>query len=155
RDRPDEPTQHRGDRPRRRQSFFTIRVMRSADGGRTWARTSVNSAQDGQAATNFRFDPRIAYDRFGNLFISYIGEQPAPLQHRLFLLQSNDKGATFGNVRVAGLEAGGSMDRDFLAIGPFGGNLAQDAVYVGWRDIGAFNGAGDKIVFAQTISTGA
>ena len=136
--------------------FNNVNVSRSADGGRTWTRISIGVAQDGLAGTNFRFDPRIAWDRFGNLFAMYIGRDTTGVQtRRMIMLQSNDKGATFGNVRIAFTEVGSSLDRGFLAIGPNGANLAQDAIYLGWRDSSAVNGGGDKIIVAATTSTAA
>ena len=50
--------------------FGTMDTFFSTNGGTTWTRVALGNAQDGFTST-FRFDPAVAFDANGNVFVAY------------------------------------------------------------------------------------
>ncbi len=46
-------------------------LYRSADGGRTWATTTIDNSIDSFGAASTRFDPVLGYDGSGKLYVAY------------------------------------------------------------------------------------
>ncbi len=126
-------------------------LLHSEDAGTTWTSVAIGAAIDGVAAA-FRSDPRVAYDRFGNLYVNYFTFGPSVM----LVLQSFDNGVTFPNVITVAVDGAGGMDKQWCVIGPDGANLAQDAIYVGWDDnAGTFTGGLPGVVVSGAVVTGA
>jgi hypothetical protein len=111
-------------------AFVTMVAVHSNDGGLTWASTSIDGTVDGFAAATERFDPSIAFDARGNLFISYIESDAG--NDRMLVAESTDGGATFPTVRTVETAAAGGLDKDSLATGldPATGNQAVYVTYI-------------------------
>jgi hypothetical protein len=124
----------------------TILLAHSEDGGTTWTQNLIGPGVDGLAAD--RIDPRVNYDRFGNLYVCYFNRAP----RTLIVLQSFDNGATFPFIRT--VFADPSIDKEFLVTGPDGANPAQEAIYVGWDSGPAATGT-SGIVASGATCTGA
>ncbi|HEU5090102.1 MAG TPA: sialidase family protein, partial [Roseiflexaceae bacterium] len=97
----------------------------SGDGGRTWDRRSIF----GSGSTAACCDAQATFDRFGNLFLTYLGSD-----RNVYLAASFDAGQTFG-VLLA-LTSTGDADQPAVAAGP-GSTSAPGSVWVSY-----FNGAG-------------
>ena len=105
-------------------------LYRSADGGRTWATTTIDNSIDSFGAASTRFDPVLGYDASGKLYVAY-GVNDAT-NTRLVVLASSDDGATFTQTTTVDSVADiiGSINRFNLATGPDG--LGHQAVYVAY-----------------------
>ncbi len=84
---------------------ITLDVYRSLDGGTTWTNTYTfdGTLDDGLATVGKRFDPAIAFDANGLLYVAYGhgGQTAAPARpSRLVSATSTDGGLTFGNFQV-------------------------------------------------------
>jgi hypothetical protein len=111
----------------------------SVDDARTWAAKAIGGAVDGYAQ-GARSEAKVAFDRFGNLYVSYVHHDGRDAH--VVLLQSADGGDTFPVVRtvctaqttlIGLVEIGTTVQRGhFLAVGPDGSDAAKEAVYVGW-----------------------
>jgi hypothetical protein len=77
-----------------------IDIYRSFDGGNTWAKTAIDNGtvgfNDGTGAGT-RFDPTIAFDDNGNLFVAYGND--VGTSTKAVLARSTDGGATWGQFR--------------------------------------------------------
>jgi hypothetical protein len=102
----------------------------SSDGGLTWTFNDVGTGtgpgNDGLAGS--RGDPANAWDSFGNLFVSYIQEDPtspigaAPIDP---ILMSTDGGHTFTQVAALADPNALLLDQESLAVGPGPGGQGQ------------------------------
>jgi hypothetical protein len=87
-------------------SPITLDVYRSTDGGATWSTTQITSANDGLPAQGNRYDPALAFDANGVLYIAYgvrgtagtPGTPATPSQ--LVAAVSTDGGQKFTNFSV-------------------------------------------------------
>ena len=64
-------------------------VWYSLDGGATWTANFVDENADGFGANDFRFDPNVAFDSDGNVYIVY---STVGTGNRLVLVRSSDGG---------------------------------------------------------------
>ncbi len=153
----------------RLDSPITLDVYRSVDGGATWTTTQIDNADDGLGAAANRFDPAIAYDANGRLYIAY-GVRgtagPPATQTRLVGAVSTDDGQTFTNFRVIDAQndpnGGGTpppgLDKWYLTTGvdPNSGGQAAYISYVHFAREGAGNNIpDDRIRVAGTRDGGA
>ena len=108
----------------------SLGLFRSADGGVTWATTTIDNTVDGLSATATRSDPSLAYDTAGNLFVSYIVNDGT--DSSLMALTSTNDGATFSHViTVDSVPIGLAIfSGTNLGTGPDGLGLGNQAVYV-------------------------
>jgi hypothetical protein len=110
-------------------------VSRSFDGGKTWATTLLGSAQDKLSANTNRVDPHLAFDRFGNLYVTY-EVAASRTEIRVIVARSSNGGQTFtASTAVAG--QGLNVDYPIIATGPDATNLNQETVWVGYTDTAA------------------
>ena len=117
------------------------------DGGKTWTITTLGGAQDGLDAFTERTDARVAFDAFGNCYVTYI-VAASSTEIRLVAARSSDGGATFSFTAAASnptLQA----DSPFIATGADAGNPSAQAVWIAYED-----GATDRIYAVNAISTG-
>jgi hypothetical protein len=128
-------------------AFFegtSFQVYFSTDGGVTWGATTIDAALDGGDAAAFRNFGMVAYDAFGNLWLSYLYDDPTLDEARVWTAISGDQGATFAVVDNFSLPGGGiapfgTLDRPCLAVGPAGGSTTDQAVYVSYMDLSLAN----------------
>ena len=107
-------------------------IGRSFDGGRTWAHTSLGGTQDKLSGNTNRVDPHITYDRFGNLYVTYL-VAASTTELRVIVARSSDGGRTFAaSTAVAGQGLG--IDFPIIATGPDATNLGRETVWVGYTD---------------------
>jgi hypothetical protein len=91
--------------------------MISMDNGRTWVRTTIADGNPSNPAGDMLqaySDPALAFDDFGNLFLTY--NAYPPLQAALYV--SSDNGQTFQ--LVPGFDGGNHYDLPRVAVGPSG-----------------------------------
>src|SRR5258706_7774707 len=95
----------------------------STDGGGTWTRRRMADGTDGLPRVSY--DPVVAWDKFGNLFLAYMSNDGTAI----ILNRSIDGGQSFVNIAVLGST---SIDYPMLAVGP-GQNGVGASVWVAWN----------------------
>jgi hypothetical protein len=97
------------------------------DDGRTWTQGAVGPpgslSDDGLGAGAFRFDPMGIFDRFGNYYCVYGGEDPVTTNRFVFIHQSADGGQTFASFAAFPLPVNPNLDRWTVDSGPRSGTL--------------------------------
>jgi hypothetical protein len=114
-------------------TFFTL------DGGQTWALVALGDADD-RLTSNFRFDPTVAFDDDGNVYVAYgvrTAAVPSGTQTTIIVAKSTDGGQTYtqftragtapDNPRGSGLPG---SDKWHLATGPDPLEPTQQNVYL-------------------------
>lgn len=107
-------------------------VFYTRDGGVTWDTTRIGDSVDGRTSTE-RFDPSIAFDAEGNLFVAYGVRNQATFSTELIVARSQDGGETFDHFFEVDAAPGvGNLDKWHIATGPSGPNNAGQAVYIAY-----------------------
>ena len=106
-----------------------VDLYSSMDGGVTWTTNTIDGSDDGTAST-FRFDPSIAFDATGNLYVAYGMDPTAGGPRELIVARSTDGGATLDQFTT--VDVGTGLDKWHLATGldPSTGNQAIYITYV-------------------------
>ncbi|MEZ0263739.1 MAG: sialidase family protein [Phycisphaerae bacterium] len=111
-------------------------VSRSLDGGKTWAKSLITSAQDRLIANTPRVDARAVFDSYGNLYVAYMCGA-SYTETRIVVARSTDGGATFAAGNVTYAVAGTQFDPDAPAlatgVNPGGGQ----AIWMSFTDYDA------------------
>lgn len=124
-------------------------ISRSFDGGKTWAQTSIGSAQDKLSGSTPRVDPHVTFDAFGNAYVAYMVASSSS-ELRIIVARSSDGGGSWtAQTAVSGLGLG--PDFPFIATGPDATNLSRQTVWVGVTDD---NARRVKIVAARSTGLG-
>jgi hypothetical protein len=146
---------------------ITLDVYRSTDGGATWSTTQITNANDGALGTGTtgnRYDPALAFDANGVLYIVYGYRGTTP--DRLIAATSTDGGAIFGNFRLidsqngftpsgAGAQPLPGVDRWTLTTGRVAGSNNQCAVIAYTQNVAEGNNNADqRIVVVGTQNGG-
>ena len=123
----------------------------SRDGGVTWARTTIGAALDGFPAGATRSFPNVEYDRFGNLWLSYIIDDftVGADSSAIFLAISFDQGASFVGVPSPIGGAAGVLAQTLVGAG-LAGNLFRPSLATGLEPATAFEAAAVAYVDATT-----
>ncbi|MBI2826337.1 MAG: exo-alpha-sialidase [Planctomycetia bacterium] len=97
--------------------------MRSSDGGATWtAPVLLGTGTDGLAAA--KGDPSVAYDRFGNLYVTYVDNSA---NKEIIVGRSTDNGATWTQIGNFG-----KGDQPTIVAGPSSA-AAKGDVWLTWQ----------------------
>ena len=105
---------------------------RSMDGGATWT-TSLVGTQDGFNAGNPRPDAHVAFDSFGNLYLTYM-VAASSTEIRVVVLRSTNGGQTFSSLGAAVSGATYNPDAPWITTGPSAVNSSQQAVWISFTD---------------------
>jgi hypothetical protein len=116
---------------------FTHRIGASAtmgtyytfDGGNTWTTKIIDNSVDGFNGT-FRFDPTIAFDASGRLYIGY-GLDPSGGTRRLVVGRSLDGGVTYAGFSTVKID--GTLDKWAMNTGRDPVTPSQENVYIAYR----------------------
>jgi hypothetical protein len=92
----------------------------SLDGGITWTGKVIATGTSGDGLPSACCDPQVAFDNFGNLFVTYLGNDLNP-----YILLSINGGQTF--TKLNQFATTGSNDQPHLAVG-------ANAVWVSYND---------------------
>jgi ELWxxDGT repeat protein len=104
----------------------------SLDGGLTWTTKFIGTGADGLPRASG--DPKAAYDKFGNLFVTYLF-RPGTGFSRIIVLLSTNGGKTFREVgRLTSSPNLFGLDQPSLSVGP-GRDGNNQAVWVAFKDI--------------------
>lgn len=143
---------------------ITLDLYRSTDGGNTWTTTQIDNSDDGRGTTGNRYDPALAFDANGILYIAYGYRGTSPDQ--LIAATSSDGGANFGNFRVLDSQNGFTstsgnnlpgVDRWSITTGRDGASTTESAVitYTQNGQEGASSSTDQRIVVVGTRDGGA
>jgi hypothetical protein len=140
--------------------FTTMNTFFTMDGGVTWTPVSLGDVADGLTST-FRFDPTVAFDDDGNVYVGYGVRTPAPgggNQRTVVVCRSADGGATYPQcISIDTNPDIGSLpgnDKWHLATGPDPGNLAQRNVYIAWTKNVTEGGSTDQRIVVSRSTDG-
>ncbi|HJQ82472.1 MAG TPA: sialidase family protein [Candidatus Binatia bacterium] len=127
--------------------FQTMNTFYTLDGGSTWSRVSLGAAADDLLATS-RFDPTVAFDDDGNVYVGYGANVTVGGNRRVTVVvcKSTDKGVSYAQCRYVNTNANipdpadptdpnddlPGNDKWMLATGPDPNNAAQQNVYIAW-----------------------
>lgn len=107
-------------------------IANSMDGGATWTTRTLSFGQDTIGTANSdRFDAAVAFDRFGNLHLTYMARTLNNGNVAILYGTSSDGGTTIATRILAALGSG--FDKPWIATGPDAANPANEAVYVTYR----------------------
>ncbi|MFH0344929.1 MAG: HYR domain-containing protein [Chromatiales bacterium] len=124
-------------------------VWFSLDGGTTWTANFLDETEDGFGANDIRFDPNVAFDSDGNVYVVY---STSGTGNRLLLARSTDGGQNFNQVTTVTTDAATASNLHTAMVttrGDIGGN---DDVLVVWARVQA---GGESIEAALSLDAGA
>ena len=106
----------------------SVPVSYSFNGGATWTRNYITGSTDGLPYSNPRVDARVAFDKFGNLYV-VMKSPPIPTKSGWWWRSSNG-GVNFTGTTTAIGGAGSNVDYPSIATGPDVTNPAFQAIAV-------------------------
>lgn len=129
-----------------------IFAARSTDGGDTWVYPDATdkTIADGDAGQGAAAccDPTLAWDSFGNLYVTYLADLVAGASPSVETLLSTDGGQTFTNI---GSFTGGSMDQPTIVAQNTTAAGAPVAVWVVWNQGGTMRARGAAVTGLGTV----
>lgn len=140
-------------------NFPTMSTFYTMDGGQTWDYVPLGNAGDGVIST-FRFDPTVAFDGNGNLYVGYgIRTNPGTGNQRTVVVaRSTDGGQTYTQfTQIATTADVGTLpgnDKWHLATGPDPTNSAQQNVYIAWTQNISESGSTDQRIVVSASTNG-
>ena len=141
--------------------FETMNTFYTTDGGLTWTPVPLGDAADGLTST-FRFDPTVAFDDNGIVYVGYGAQTPAPIsgtQTTLVVCSSTDGGVTYPQCTWVDTNADLSVpgnDKWHLATGPDPSSPMQQNVYIAWtQNVTEATGTDQRIVVSGSTDGGA
>jgi hypothetical protein len=142
--------------------FQTMNTFFTLDGGQTWTPVPLGDAEDGLTST-FRFDPTVAFDDNGNLYVGYGVRTTAGggnTQRTVVVCRSTDGGQTYPQCTqlATNIDVGGAPGNDkwHLATGRDPFNPNQQNVYMAWtQNVQEQAGVDQRIVVSGSTNGGA
>jgi len=142
--------------------FETMNTFFTTDGGLTWTPVPLGDANDGLTST-FRFDPTVAFDDDGNVYVGYGAQTDIATggtQTTLVVCRSTDGGANYLQCTWVSINPDiGSLagnDKWHLATGPDPLNPLQQNVYIAWtQNVTEVSGLDQRIVVSRSTDGGA
>jgi len=142
-------------------NLVTMNTFYTTDGGLTWTPVILGDAQDGLSST-FRFDPAVAFDDDGNVYVGYGARTPRPgggNQRTVVVCRSTDGGASYPNCTTidtaADIASLPGNDKWMLATGPDPITPTQQNVYIAWtRNVTEASGTDQRIVVSRSTDGG-
>jgi hypothetical protein len=123
-------------------------VWFSLNGGTTWTANFITQTQDGFGAGDSRFDPNVAFDSDGNVYVVY---STTGSGNRIVLARSTNGGQLFNQVTTVTTDAG--PNNMHTAMVTTRSDVAgADDVLVAWARVQA---AGERIQAALSLDAGA
>lgn len=142
--------------------FDTMNTFFTTDNGDTWTPVKLGNADDGYTST-FRFDPTVAFDDDGNVYVGYGVETSTSINRfAVVVCRSTDGGATYPDCPTvyistsqADREDVPANDKWMLATGPDPIDPNQQNVYIAWTTNVVESGVTDQqIVVSRSTDSG-
>jgi hypothetical protein len=142
--------------------LVTMNTFYTTDGGLTWTPVLIGDAIDGLTST-FRFDPTVAFDDDGNVYVGYGVRTAMPAggnQRTVVVCRSADGGASYPQctnlATTADIGTLPGNDKWHLATGPDPVTPTQQNVYIAWtQNITEASGTDQRIVVSRSTDGGA
>jgi len=142
--------------------LVTMNTFYTTDGGLTWTPVLIGDAIDGLTST-FRFDPTVAFDEDGNVYVGYGARTARPAggnQRTVVVCRSTDGGASYPQctnlATTADIGTLPGNDKWHLATGPDPSTPTQQNVYIAWtQNITEASGTDQRIVVSRSTDGGA
>ena len=134
-------------------TFFTM------NGGISWTLVALGNAQDGLTST-FRFDPSVAFDDSGRLYVAYGVRLASPTRRAVVVATSVNGGQSYSQFTIVStandVGATPGNDKWHLATGPDNLNSLQQNVYIAWtQNVSEAGGTDQRIVVSRSTDGGA
>ena len=133
-----------------------IFAVRSADGGDTWVFPDATdkTIADGDAGQGAAAccDPTLAWDSFGNLYITYLANLVSGSSPSVETLLSTDGGQTFATLASF---TGGAMDQPTIVAENTTAPGAPVAIWIVWNQSGTMRARGAAVTGLGTANIGA
>jgi hypothetical protein len=126
-------------------------VWFSTDGGATWTASFIDENQDGFGGGDSRFDPNVAFDSDGNVYVVY---STTGTGNRLLVASSTDGGQNFNQVTTVTTDTAtaNNLHTAMILTRSDGGPATPDDVLVLWARVQA---GGESIEAALSLDAGA
>jgi hypothetical protein len=126
-------------------------VWFSTDGGATWTASFIDENQDGFGAGDNRFDPNVAFDSDGNVYVVY---STTGTGNRLLVASSTDGGQNFNQVTTVTTDAAtaSNLHTAMILTRSDGGPGTPDDVLVMWARVQA---GGESVEASLSLDAGA
>ena len=152
--------------------FNTMNTFFTLDGGQTWTLVALGNMQDGLTST-FRFDPTVAFDDNGNVYVAYGVRTAVPggggaTQRTIVVCRSTNGGQTYPQCTQVATTIDIDTDGDgiandlpgndkwHLATGPDPVTPTQQNVYIAWtQNVTEGTNIDQRIVVSRSIDGGA
>jgi hypothetical protein len=142
--------------------LVTMNTFYTTDGGLTWSPVIIGNSTDG-LTSDFRFDPTVAFDDDGNVYVGYGAKTARPEggnQRTVVVCRSTDGGASYPQcTNIATTADIGDLpgnDKWHLATGPDPSIPTQQNVYIPWTQNITEGGSLDqRIVVSRSTDGGA
>jgi hypothetical protein len=121
----------------------------SSDGGATWTPNFIDENEDGFGANDSRFDPNVAFDSDGNVYIVY---STTGTGNRLLLAISTDGGQNFNQVTTVTTDAPAASNLHTAMVTTRSDAGGADDVLVVWARVQA---GGESIEASLSLDAGA
>lgn len=122
----------------------------SSDGGQIWTPNFIDENQDGFGANDSRFDPNVAFDSDGNVYVVY---STTGTGNRLLVARSTDGGQNFNQVTTVTTDGGpNNLHTAMVTTRGDGDATVADDVLVIWSRP---QGGGESIEAALSLDAGA
>lgn len=152
---------HSGATPATGTYYETINTFHSMDGGRNWTLVALGATDEDGIESDFRFDPTLAFDDDGNLYVGYGArsmDDSGNTVRTVVVAKSTDGGQTYSfisldtNPDTAGLPGN---DKWHLATGPDPSDPLKQNVYIAWTQNIPEDGSTDqRIVISRSTDGG-
>ena len=123
-------------------------VWFSTDGGATWTANFLDETEDGFGANDSRFDPNVAFDSDGNVYVVY---STSGSGNRVLLLRSTDGGQNFNQVATVTTDGGANNLHTAMVTTRVDASGADDVLVV-WARVQA---GGESLEAALSLDAGA
>ncbi|HET6349160.1 MAG TPA: HYR domain-containing protein [Candidatus Krumholzibacteria bacterium] len=139
--------------------FSTMDTFYSTDGGQTWTRVALGNADDGFTST-FRFDPTVAFDANGNVYVGYgVSDfSGATKRESVVVCKSTNGGQSYGTFRTLSTQNSiGTLpgnDKWMLATGRDNVNANQQNVYIAWTQNATEGASTDQRIVVSRSTDG-
>jgi hypothetical protein len=133
------------------QKVENMNTFYTFDGGQSWILVPLGDAQDGITNVGSRFDPAVAFDDNGNVYVAY-GVNTGASKVTVVVATSANGGQTY--TQFTNVDADSNNDKWFLATGPDPSNPSQQNVYITWIQTVSENGGSDQRVVLSASTDG-
>ncbi|MHC4238394.1 MAG: sialidase family protein [Planctomycetota bacterium] len=134
----------------------TMNTFYTTDGGESWTLVALDDADDG-LPSDHRFDPTVAYDENGNVYVGYgaLWEDESEVEHSTVVVcRSANGGMSYPQCTYVASSDTSLHDKWHLATGPDPVTATQQNVYIAWTNNVSDGGIHDQHLLVSKSTDG-